>query len=266
MQTDLIRTNLTDTNIDTEFDLSYQISNLTTVEIRENLRLTEYLANNDSAASRYHFRFDRLGVRHARQMAKLHIEGIKRGFISSLGLEFVTALYEAIAESEAGFGFVTDDDKVLGFVAFSTDLGKLYKSVIRKRGLKLAFLLAGKMLSFKRIKKVFETLFYPNKTEKMDLPTAELLSIVVAPEARRKHRGSELINKGFEELQRRGIDKVKVFVGANNTAANKLYQRCGFELSTRIENHGLPCNIYVAKTKKAQEAGKTAGRLLQAVA
>jgi glycosyltransferase involved in cell wall biosynthesis len=31
-------------------------------------------------------------------VAKLHISGISTGFISSLGQEFVTALYEAIAE------------------------------------------------------------------------------------------------------------------------------------------------------------------------
>jgi hypothetical protein len=37
----------------------------------------------------------------ASSVAALHISGISTGFISSLGQEFVTALYEAIAESIA---------------------------------------------------------------------------------------------------------------------------------------------------------------------
>ena len=32
---------------------------------------------------------------HARPIAKLHIEGINEGFISSLAIDFLTALYEA---------------------------------------------------------------------------------------------------------------------------------------------------------------------------
>jgi len=37
---------------------------------------------------------------HAKPIAKLHIEGINEGFISSLGIDFVTSLYEAIAKDE----------------------------------------------------------------------------------------------------------------------------------------------------------------------
>jgi len=39
-------------------------------------------------------------------VAALHIEGIKTGFISSLGVDFVMALYESIAQSRTSFGFV----------------------------------------------------------------------------------------------------------------------------------------------------------------
>ena len=90
------------------------------------------------------FRFDVLRAKHARQIAKLHIEGINRGFISSLGIDFVTALYEAIAENESCFGIVSESEEVLGFVAFTKDINELYKSIIRKKGLRFAFLLATK--------------------------------------------------------------------------------------------------------------------------
>lgn len=186
---------------------------------------------------------------HATHIAKLHMQGISTGFISSLGTDFVTSLYEAIAESKLAFGFVAQEDKkILGFIAFSTDLTSLYKSVVLKKGLRFAFLLAGKMLSLQRIKKVFETLFYPGRVKKMKMPGAELLSIVVEEEGRSKGLASQLVEKGLEECTKRGIDKVKVLVGAENEPANKLYLKCGFEFVEQIDNHGVISNIYVART------------------
>jgi len=193
--------------------------------------------------------FNPLKIEDAREIAALHITGISTGFISSLGIDFVRSLYEAIVDGKYGFGFVAEEDeKVLGFVAFTTNLSKLYKSVILKKGHRLALLLAGKMFSLKRIKKVFETLFYPSRIKKMDLPHAELLSIVVAEEARGKGLATELVKKGLEACRLRGIEKVKVLVGADNEPANKLYQNCGFELVGQIDNHGVISNIYSAQT------------------
>lgn len=190
-----------------------------------------------------------LTAQKAIDIATLHIEGINTGFISSLGIDFVTVLYETIAQSEASFGFVAqENDKVLGFVAFTSSLNKLYKSIILKRGLCFAFLLVGKMFSLEQIKKMLETLFYPSRIRKMDLPSAELLSIVIAPAGRGRGLALELIEKGFQECRSRGIDKVKVLVGADNEPANKLYLKCGFEFRGQIDSHGVMSNIYVAKT------------------
>ena len=55
---------------------------------------------------------------YAAAVAALHVGGIKTGFISSLGIDFVISLYEAIAQSESSFGFVAEENgKVLGLVA-----------------------------------------------------------------------------------------------------------------------------------------------------
>jgi len=190
-------------------------------------------------------------VQDAPMVAALHIKGIKTGFISSLGIDFVTALYEAIAKNKSSFGFVAEEnDKVLGFIAFTTNLNKLYKSVITKSGIKFALLLVAKIFSLKTIKKVFETLFYPNRIKKLDLPSAELLSIVIDKEQREKGLATGLVQKGLAKCARRGIEKVKVLVAADNQSANKLYKKYGFELVAQIENHGILSNIYVAETSK----------------
>ncbi len=194
-----------------------------------------------------------LEIRHAHDIASLHIQGINTGFISSLGIDFVTALYEAIAKSTSSFGFAIEDNdnKVLGFVTFTTNLNKLYKSIIVKKGWRFALLLAGKMFSLKRIKKVFETLFYPGRVKKMNLPSPELLSIAVSPEKHHAGLATQLVQKSFEHCQKIGLDKVKVLIAADNETANKLYLKCGFKLVGQIDNHGVTSNIYEAQTNRA---------------
>ena len=108
-----------------------------------------------------------LTVEYAHDAAVLHIEGINMGFISSLGIDFVTALYRAIAESPESFGYVAiKEDKVVGFATFTTNLKGLYKSIMKKNIIRFGFLLFGKMFSWKIIRKVFGTLFYPNRIKK----------------------------------------------------------------------------------------------------
>ncbi|MHC4464512.1 MAG: GNAT family N-acetyltransferase [Planctomycetota bacterium] len=193
--------------------------------------------------------FKDLQVTHAGQVAALHIQCIGTGFISSLGIGFVTSLYEAIVKSKSSFGVVAvRNAKVLGFVAFTTNLNRLYKSAVWRKGLIFALLLAGNIRSRGRVKKMFETLFYPARTKKMNLPPAELLSIAVAPEEREKGLAGRLIEEGFRHCRRTGVDKVKVIVGADNKPGNKLYLKFGFELVGQIINHGVLSNIYVAQT------------------
>ena len=186
---------------------------------------------------------------HAAQVAQLHIAGIPTGFISSLGLGFVTALYESISQCPDGFGFVEEaDGRVVGFVAFTTNLKSLYKSILKKNLFRFGFLLFGKLLSFKTIKKVLETLFYPSRVETHELPKAELLSIAVAESDRGKGIAITLIRQGLTECHERGILKVKVLVADFNKPANILYQKTGFEKITQIENHGIVSNVYVVPT------------------
>ena len=159
-------------------------------------------------------------------------------------------MYESIAEDENSFGFVVvEDEKVLGFAAFSSNLSELYKFVVLKKGVKFGFILARKMLSVQNVKKIWANLFYPQKMKQMNLPDAELLSIVVAPEGQGRGIAKQLSEAGFEECKKRGIGKVKVLVAADNEPANKLYQKCGFELTAQIASHGVKSNVYVVKIR-----------------
>lgn len=191
---------------------------------------------------------------HAPDAAKLHISGIPTGFISSLGIDFVTFLYEAIAESPSAFGFVAEkENKVAGFIAFTTNVGQLYKSILRKHGLGFIFILIQKIFYLRTMRNAIETLFYPHRLRKMSLPSSELLSIVIVPGVRKKGLAKSLVLSGLGECEKRGIDQVKVLVGAANKPANQLYLKCGFQFVTQINNHGVISNIFAGQTTTDNE-------------
>jgi ribosomal protein S18 acetylase RimI-like enzyme len=194
-------------------------------------------------------RITALSPEHAEQVAKLHISGIYKGFISSLGTDFVTALYCAIAESKHSICMVAvKDNRVLGFAAFTTNLHDLYRSLIFKRGLKFFLILFRRMLSLGTVKKIFETLFYPARIKKMNLPEAEFLSMAIADEARGKGLATKLVRRGFDECAKLGVKELKIFARVDLQAINSMYKKLGFKLAGQMKNHGIVSNVYVART------------------
>jgi predicted ATP-grasp superfamily ATP-dependent carboligase/GNAT superfamily N-acetyltransferase len=194
---------------------------------------------------------------HAEEVARLHIHGISAGFISSLGIPFVKALYESIATSEYGFGFVAiQDDEVVGFSSFTTNLGRLYKSVISRHWYKFAFTLAIRAFHFKTLKRIIETLIYPNRVKDMNLPSAEFLSMVVAEEGRGKGLATRLMKAGFSRCSDQGIERIKILAAVHINAINRMYEKFKYDLVGQIENHGNVSNVYVTYTddQKRQEA------------
>lgn len=187
-----------------------------------------------------------LGSEYADMVARLHREGIHTGFISSLGQDVVREVYASILECPTAFGFVAMiDHDVVGFVAFAEDLGALYKSVFRKRFLRLGWALLPRIFSFQTMRRITQTLLYPRRKETVELPPAELMAIAVSDQMRGQGLARQLIETGLAECRRRGLAQVKVLVGADNEPANRLYRKCGFTMVLEIESHGHRSNIYV---------------------
>ncbi len=178
-------------------------------------------------------------------VARLHIEAIDTGFISSLGPSFVTALYRAIARSPHSLGWVAlQGGEVIGFVAFSSHLGRLYRSVLLTGGARLLGAAAGRLLSWQRIKHVTETLMYPQRHPQTSLPQAELLAVAVSSQAQRQGVGRQLVQRGLQQCQEEGITGLKVCVGPHREPANRLYESCGFQFHGELEHHGVMNHIY----------------------
>ena len=178
-----------------------------------------------------------LSAEHVSEVARLHMTGISEGFLSSLGEKFLCCLYGAAAESEMSFGYVAvDKGKVLGFVSCAESTGGLYKAILKKYLHKLLWACLPAMLKPRNIKHALETLFYPARVEG-DLPSAELLSIVVSQEARGLGLGRKLVEACSDEFRRRGIGSFKAMV-FEKFPSNSFYQRVGFKSVGKYCQHG----------------------------
>lgn len=189
-------------------------------------------------------KFDKLKTEYIPKVAELHIMGIKEGFFGSLGNEFVCCLYQAVIESDQAFGFVAiKDGEVLGFISCVENLGGVYKHIIRKNFRKLAWAMLPKMFRWYNIKNTIAALLYPSKIGK-ELPSAEILSIVVDKRLRRMGVGKKLIELSYDEFRRRGVKQVKV-ITAEDQYADEFYKTVGFKLAAHSQKRGVLLNIYV---------------------
>lgn len=173
----------------------------------------------------------------SKSIAKLHHEGIGTGFLSSLGPGFLEVLYRTMIDSvRASVIVVESDGAVVGFVAGTVDTGAFYRDFFRRKVLTAAFRTLPSLLRPSTWRNLWETTRYGGESLGASV-SAELLSMAVAPEARRSGVGAELVESLQGWYEQKGVDSAKVVVGADNAPAISLYSRCGFEEPRELEVH-----------------------------
>lgn len=197
-------------------------------------------------------RVRRMMPKDADQVARLHAEGIPNGLLAELGAPFLAKLYRALADSDEAFVFVAagEQDRIAGFVTGVTSVGQMYRRVLRKHAFSFGIAALRYVFSVRMIRRALNTLRYPAKVEDQ-YPSAELLSIVVAPEARGGGAATALLEALLAEFHARGVAEIKVMVGADLERANAYYRKHGFRLAGQITSHGQAANIYTLDTKPA---------------
>lgn len=191
----------------------------------------------------------------AKSVAQLHFNYITLSFLAKLGKEFLVDFYDATRYSTHGFSLIAKkDEKVVGFIAGSSDLAKLYKEFLRKKGAKIVFLLLKKSLNPKLLWGIAELLFYPKRIYRRKvLPKAELIAVAIDPPYRNKKYGSLLIKSFFEKIKTYNVDKVKVIVGAGNKRAIDYYRKHGFiHVNSFFLHKGIKSFIFVKELQKSQ--------------
>ena len=168
-------------------------------------------------------------------IAALHAEMIGSGFLSSLGTPFLRELYRALIGSESGRVFVAEGSgRVVGFVAGTDDTGAFYKEFLRRRLVPAGLRLLPALLRPSTWRRLWETFRYGNHPSRA---RAELLSMAVAPAARGRGLGGELVTALLHAASKSGVPGMTVVVGADNDRALRLYRSNGFGAPVTMEVH-----------------------------
>jgi ribosomal protein S18 acetylase RimI-like enzyme len=191
-----------------------------------------------------------LSPHHAAAAARLHLAGQPGTFLSSLGVDVLTLIYQTLPTSQVAFGFAaladarhsSADPGVQGFVSATTSTGRLFAQVGVRQAGRLLPLLLKRFVGQPRLAWLsLQTLVYPfvvgSKTQETDA-AAELLSIMVEPGLRGRGIGAQLLEQLCLACRTCEIGLLDVTVAAENGGARRFYERHGFVLRHSFSLYG----------------------------
>lgn len=184
-----------------------------------------------------------------KNVIRIHRIEISQGFLNSLGDNALALLFSHASESRFGRLLIAKDtssEQIVGFLLGTIDTGVFYKDFLCKKGLKAVFVLAPKLLSFEKVRKIFETLFYPTKEELKTLPKPELLDIAVLKEFQGTGVAQLLFKEFSMKLRDMGIGEFKITTGESLSGAQRFYEKLGAKKAGEIEVHkGQKTIVYI---------------------
>ncbi len=180
------------------------------------------------------------------ELARIHSSCIDLGFLSSLGLGFLSLLYEAIdADDNSHLILEKKEGSVIGFVAGGRGMKSIYrKLLIRLPRLLIALFPA--MLNPRKVSKIIELLFFAKKQNRVSSsPEAELFSIAVIQSARGSGLAQKLYNALGERFFQDGESAFFMVVGENLSQAHRFYQKLGAVPFAQVSVHkGQSSTLY----------------------
>ncbi len=182
-----------------------------------------------------------------RAVASLHCDYINQGFLATLGVPFLTLLYEAIDnDTESVLLVERVDGAVIGFITGTRGLGPIYKQLLRKPFRLICSLKSSLLSPFKMYKIIEILLLNRDEGTLVDLPKQELLSIVVS----KAHQGGSHAENLFKALcahfRAEGVTNFRVVVGRDLDRAHAFYTKMGFVPVKEIQVHkGFNSLVYV---------------------
>lgn len=173
-----------------------------------------------------------------RELATIHSQSINQGFLPTLGVNFLTLLYESIdADPNSALFFERIDGKVVGFVAGGRGMGPIYRQMF-KRWHRLTWALLPAIFNPSKIKRIVEIIWFGRKQKPVPgCPKAELFSIAVLASA----RGTGVAQRLYQALAQRfaedGEPAFCIVVGDALAPAHRFYQRMGAVPMAQISVH-----------------------------
>ncbi len=182
-----------------------------------------------------------------RAVASLHCDYINQSFLATLGVPFLSLLYETIdKDSESILLVERVDHSIVGFVAGTRELGRIYKQLLFKP-LRLIYALKSCLLSPSKMFKIIELLLISkNSNISSYIPKQELLSIVVNPAYQGRGHAENLFNALCSHFREEGASSFSIVVGSNLDRAHAFYTKMGSIPVKKIQVHkGTDSVVYV---------------------
>lgn len=181
------------------------------------------------------------------EVVDIHMRSFTGFFLTFLGKGFLRQLYKGFIEHEnSGLLVAVEDDKIIGFLAYSGELSSFYKYLLRKHFISLVWYSS---IAFIRKPKIFLRLIRAlrySEDAKRGEKYVELSSIGVLPEKEGKGVGSQLICALKGKVDPSKYQYIKLETDAkDNMAANGFYKKNDFVLVHEyVTNEGRRMNEY----------------------
>ena len=186
-------------------------------------------------------------------LVRLHLDEINSGFLSSLGEKSLDLLFSFSAKSGTAILLVARDSTtstIQGFLLGSYDTRKFYREFLKENILQSLFYVGPRILTPQRIRKVIETLLYPSKKEIKDLPSPEILDLVICKKSQGKGIGGALFREFTSILAQSGLNKFKITTGESLSDAHAFYEKMGATHDRNISIHtGQVTRVYLYQIK-----------------
>ena len=189
----------------------------------------------------------KLNISDYNVIARLHCDHINQGFLATLGVPFLTLLYEAIDEDRESVLLVERVDRsIVGFVTGTRGLARIYKQLLLKP-FRLIYSLKSCILSPSKMYKIIEILLISKHSDvSSELPKEELLSIVVNPIYQGGGHAENLFNALCSHFIEEGASSFNIVVGSDLDRAHAFYTKMGSTPVKEIEVHkGAVSVVYV---------------------
>lgn len=182
------------------------------------------------------------------EIVDIHLKTFEGFFLTFMGRGFLYHMYLSYCEDANSNLLVAVDEnnKIIGFVAYSEDMSGLYKHMIKRHLIAFAWYSVG---AFLRKPKVFMRLvraFLKPSESKREECYVELSSIGVEPGVKSKGVGTQLIDAVKSRVDFTKNEYISLETDAvSNDAVNCFYMKNGFELVREYETReGRKMNEY----------------------
>ena len=175
------------------------------------------------------------------ECATIHSKEIPNGFLPTLGLNFLSSLYEVFSKSKHSFLLLAiEDDKVIGFIAISLHTKFFFKQYLKtklfKSLYKIPIVIFGKVFFIKSLN-VFKYFFSNKRDGEIFISNSEIFNFCISSLYQGRGTGQLLFLSAVEQLKVHNIKILKIVTGQSQKSAQNFYYKIGATPSHKIIIH-----------------------------